>query len=84
MRLLPSPTCMMRSILLLLMMGSFLGLPRYAAAQPAAPFAKGADVSWVTQMKASNYRFYNEAGTPQDLFQLLHDHGMSPSGCGCG
>ena len=43
MRPLPSPTCMMRSLLLLLM-GSFLGLPRYAAAQPAAPFAKGADV----------------------------------------
>ncbi|GAB3868869.1 hypothetical protein GCM10028824_14890 [Hymenobacter segetis] len=57
-------------------MGLFLGLPRYATAQ-TTPFAKGADVSWVTQMEASNYRFYNEAGAQQDLFQLLHDHDMN-------
>ncbi|WP_460610416.1 glycosyl hydrolase 53 family protein [Hymenobacter terrigena] len=68
---------MLRSLLLLLITGAFLGLPHRAAAQSTAPFAKGADVSWVTQMEASNYRFYNEAGAQQDLFQLLHDHDMN-------
>jgi arabinogalactan endo-1,4-beta-galactosidase len=43
-------------------MNAFVAMPRHAAAQSTTPFAKGADVSWVTQMEASNYRFYNEAG----------------------
>lgn len=64
--------------LLLLLIFSLLIGPTYrAAAQTTAPFAKGADVSWVTQMEQSNYRFYNEAGTAQDLFQLLRDHDMN-------
>ncbi len=42
-----------------------------AAAQTTPAFAKGADISWVTQMEASNYVFYNKAGQQQDLFQLL-------------
>jgi arabinogalactan endo-1,4-beta-galactosidase len=43
-----------------------------ATAQTTAPaFAKGADISWVTQMEASNYVFYNKAGQAKDLFQLL-------------
>ncbi|RYY15845.1 MAG: T9SS type A sorting domain-containing protein, partial [Cytophagaceae bacterium] len=29
------------------------------------------DISWVTQMEASNYVFYNKAGQRKDLFQLL-------------
>ena len=63
----------MRIFTHLLAMGALAwGLAGPAAAQIAA-FAKGADVSWVTQMEASNYQFYNAAGTPQDLFQLLHD-----------
>ncbi|MFD1470301.1 glycosyl hydrolase 53 family protein [Hymenobacter caeli] len=49
-----------------------LGLGRPAGAQ-TVPFAKGADVSWVTQMEASNYSFYTTAGVQKDLFQLLHD-----------
>ncbi|WP_216726578.1 glycosyl hydrolase 53 family protein [Hymenobacter siberiensis] len=68
---------MMRSLLLLLIMGALTELPRHAAGQTPAAFAKGADVSWVSQMEAANYRFYNEAGTQQDLFQLLHDHNMN-------
>jgi arabinogalactan endo-1,4-beta-galactosidase len=68
----------MRKILLLLLtLGLFLGgLPR-AAAQTPAPFAKGANVSWMTQMEQANYRFYNEGGTQQDLLQLLRDHDMN-------
>jgi arabinogalactan endo-1,4-beta-galactosidase len=42
-----------------------------------AGFAKGADVSWLTQMEASNYKFYNSAGTQQDLLQVLKDKGIN-------
>lgn len=38
---------------------------------------KGADVSWLTQMEASGYKFYNSDGTQQDLIQLLKDKGMN-------
>ncbi|MDO7884159.1 glycosyl hydrolase 53 family protein [Hymenobacter cheonanensis] len=44
---------------------------RPAAAQTTPAFAKGADISWVTEMEASNYKFYNKAGAQQDLFALL-------------
>lgn len=40
-------------------------------------FAKGADVSWVTEMEAANLKFYNNAGTQQDLFQILKDKGIN-------
>ncbi|MES2276394.1 MAG: glycosyl hydrolase 53 family protein [Bacteroidota bacterium] len=40
-------------------------------------FAKGADVSWLTQMEASNYKFYNNSGTQQDCMQILKDKGMN-------
>lgn len=43
----------------------------------AASFAKGADVSWVDQMEASGYKFYNGSGTQQDLFTLLKGKGMN-------
>jgi arabinogalactan endo-1,4-beta-galactosidase len=46
---------------------------RPAAAQTTPAFARGADVSWVTEMEAANYKFLNKAGTQQDLFQLLRD-----------
>jgi arabinogalactan endo-1,4-beta-galactosidase len=42
-----------------------------------ASFAKGADVSWLTQMEASNYKFYNSAGAQQDLLQVLKDKGIN-------
>ena len=67
----------MRKPLLLLVLCLFTGLVYTAAAQSPAPFAKGADVSWVTQMEQANYQFYNEAGTQQELFQLLHDHDLN-------
>ena len=34
-------------------------------------FANGSDVSWVTQMEASGLKYYNSAGTQQDLFTIL-------------
>jgi len=40
-------------------------------------FAKGADVSWVTQMEASGYKFYDANGVQQDCFQLLKSLGIN-------
>lgn len=43
----------------------------------AANFAKGADVSWMTQMETSGLKFYNNSGTAQDLLQILKDKGIN-------
>lgn len=40
------------------------------------PILKGADVSWVTQMEDSGFRFYNAAGAPMECMQLLKGLGM--------
>ena len=40
-------------------------------------FAKGADVSWLTQMEASGKKFYNAKGTEQDCMALLRDLGVN-------
>lgn len=39
--------------------------------------AKGADVSWLTQMESSGIKFYNSAGTPTECMQLLKSLGMN-------
>lgn len=48
---------------------------------PAKPlptnFAKGADVSWITEQEASNIKFYNSAGTQEDIFAILKEEGMN-------
>ena len=49
----------------------FVSLLRSRAQNPV--FAQGADVSWVTEMEAASRKFYNRAGTEQDLFRLLRD-----------
>ncbi len=43
----------------------------------SAPFAKGADVSWLPQMEATGYKFYNADGAPEDCLQILKDNGMN-------
>jgi arabinogalactan endo-1,4-beta-galactosidase len=40
-------------------------------------FFKGADVSWITQMEASGYKFYDKTGTQQDLFTLMKSLGFN-------
>jgi arabinogalactan endo-1,4-beta-galactosidase len=59
----------------------------------SAVFAKGADVSWVTQMESSGIKFYNSSGVQQDCFQILKGLGfdsirlrvwVNPSGGWCG
>ena len=40
-------------------------------------FAKGADISWVTQMESEGVKFYSRSGAQQDLFQILKDEGIN-------
>lgn len=40
-------------------------------------FAKGADVSWMTQQEDSGYKWYNNSGVQQDLFAILKGKGMN-------
>lgn len=46
--------------------------------QPATTaFAKGADISWVTEMEADGKKFYNSAGKETDCFELMKGIGMN-------
>lgn len=49
----------------------------YVPPAVASTFAKGADVSWVTQMEASGIKFYDRNGTQQDLFTLMKSLGFN-------
>ena len=40
-------------------------------------FAKGADVSWLTEMEASGVKFYNQNGKATECMSLLRDLGMN-------
>ena len=40
-------------------------------------FAKGADISWLTQMEAAGRKFYNSQGIEKECMQLLKDLGMN-------
>ena len=42
-----------------------------------AEFYKGADISWVTEMEASNVKFYNKDGVSMDCFALMKSLGMN-------
>lgn len=44
------------------------------ASTRAQSFARGADVSWLSEMENSGKVFYNDAGVAQDLLQILQDH----------
>ena len=50
-------------------------------AAPAMPdqdsFAKGADISWITEMEATGISFYNQAGIATDGLKLLRSLGMN-------
>ena len=39
--------------------------------------AKGADVSWLTEMEAAGRKFYNSAGSEKECMQILKDLGMN-------
>lgn len=40
-------------------------------------FSNGADVSWLPQMEATGYKFYDVDGTQKDCLQLLKDRGIN-------
>lgn len=40
-------------------------------------FAKGADVSWITEMESAGKKFYNSSGTETECIQLLKSIGMN-------
>jgi arabinogalactan endo-1,4-beta-galactosidase len=44
---------------------------------PNAVFAKGADVSWLTEMEANGIKFYNSAGIQKDGMALLQSLGIN-------
>ncbi len=39
-------------------------------------FAKGADVSWLPQMEATGYKFYDDNGVEKDCLEILKEHGI--------
>jgi arabinogalactan endo-1,4-beta-galactosidase len=45
--------------------------------QPKSAFAKGGDISWLPQMEASGFKFYDSNGVAQDCFKILKDHGFN-------
>jgi arabinogalactan endo-1,4-beta-galactosidase len=44
---------------------------------PPVVFAKGADISWVTEMEASGRKFYNATGVETECFSLMKSLGMN-------
>ena len=40
-------------------------------------FAKGADISWVTQMESQNMKFYNQDGNETECTALMKEIGMN-------
>ncbi|TGE29178.1 glycosyl hydrolase 53 family protein [Hymenobacter metallicola] len=61
-----------------LLVGVMLGASAwFSPAAWAQTFAKGGDVSWLQQMEANGYKFYNEQGVEQDCFQILKDKGIN-------
>lgn len=43
----------------------------------AATFIKGADVSWLPQMEANGYTFYNSSGAEEDVLAILKGYGIN-------
>jgi arabinogalactan endo-1,4-beta-galactosidase len=43
----------------------------------AAAFSCGADVSWLPQMEAKGYKFYDDNGVQKDCLQILKEHGIN-------
>jgi arabinogalactan endo-1,4-beta-galactosidase len=51
--------------------------PAYKPPVVSASFAKGADISWVTQFESTNVKFYDKNGAQQDLFALMKNLGFN-------
>jgi len=73
-----------RKILFLLALFIAIHFSSCSKSQPQNPtpiipdtFAKGADVSWLPQMEATGYKFYDTDGTEKNCLQLLKDRGIN-------
>lgn len=44
---------------------------------PKSTFAKGADISWITQMEATGVKFYSSAGVETECVKLMKSLGMN-------
>jgi arabinogalactan endo-1,4-beta-galactosidase len=63
----------MGKIVLTIIFVALLSIPKSNAQE----FAKGADVTWLPQMEATGYQFYDTDGSKKDALQLLKDRGMN-------
>lgn len=68
-----------RILVLLFSIILLLGCSKEAPSQnkPDKAFAKGADISWLPQMEATGYQFFNDNGQEEDCFKILKDHGIN-------
>jgi arabinogalactan endo-1,4-beta-galactosidase len=57
--------------------GKKTGNPSPPAIPDSSGFAKGADISWVTEMEASGRKFYNASGDAMDCFDLMQSLGIN-------
>ncbi|WP_298649785.1 glycosyl hydrolase 53 family protein [uncultured Proteiniphilum sp.] len=51
--------------------------PSSAEPEKTGELSLGADISWLPQMEASGYVFYNDNGQPEDCFKILKEHGIN-------
>ncbi|HLK30262.1 MAG TPA: glycosyl hydrolase 53 family protein [Puia sp.] len=51
--------------------------PPIDSIQTNSSLIKGADISWLTQMEANGYKFYDSTGTQKDCMQILKDLGLN-------
>ena len=69
------------SILALILLITFACKKSGSDSIPITPatafFAKGADISWLTEMEASGIKFYNSTGTETECMNLLKSLGMN-------
>lgn len=63
-------------LLAVALMGSAIA-PRPAGAHEAATFARGADISWVDQLRAHGMVFRDAHGHPAPLYRLLAERGIN-------
>ncbi|WP_245942967.1 glycoside hydrolase family 53 protein [Flavobacterium lacus] len=64
---------MMKKIIVTILFLALFSIPKSNAQE----FSKGADVTWLPQMEATGYQFFDTDGTKKDALQLLKDRGMN-------
>ena len=71
------PTIVYATLILLLASCSKNDTGNNTTTSNTTSFAKGADISWLTQMEAAGYSFYNSNGTKEDLLQVLKEKSIN-------